>query len=115
MSKSLRSLVGLVGLVSVFATSGCGGDSNGGTTTTVAQAKASCDAWCDAYIAATCTDPFYTDAATCKTTECTPDGTETAACISAIKTLYDCSKAQADICADNGCVSQATAAASACL
>jgi hypothetical protein len=115
MSKSLRSLVGLVGLASVFATSGCDGDNNGGTTTTVAQAKASCDAWCDAYVAATCADPLHTDAATCKTTQCTPDGTETPACLSAIKALWDCSKAQADICAGDGCVSQTTASASACM
>ena len=142
MNKSQLGLIGLFSLVLVFAAGGCsdggrtggmggaggtssgGGTGGGGGTTggggtggggALAEAVASCNAWCDAYVAATCADPLYTSAAACKSTECSPDGTESAACIAAIKALYDCSRTQANICADNGCVSQAGAAISACL
>lgn len=140
-----KSLVGLVGLVLLVAASGCssngggtdggaggtggragsggmaggggttGGGGTGGGGSALAAAVASCNAWCDAYVAAACADPLYTNAADCKSTECSPDGTESAACIAAIKALYDCSRVQASICADNGCISQAAAAVSACL
>ena len=92
-----------------------GGGGTGGGGSALAQAVASCNAWCDAYAAATCADPLYSNAAECKSTECSPDGAASAACLAAIKALYDCSRTQANICADNGCVSQAAAAISACL
>ena len=112
MKRSLCGLVGLVGLVSLLATSGCGSSSSSGGT--LADATASCNAWCDAYGAAACPTPLYVDAAECKSMECTSTGTETAACYAAVKTLYDCLKAQADICSDTGCASQAAAAINAC-
>jgi hypothetical protein len=139
MKTSQLGLVGLFSLVLVLAAGGCddsgrtggtggaaGTSSGGGGGTTgsggtggggsaLAAAVASCNAWCDAYAAATCADPLYGTAAECKSTECSATGSESAACLAAIKALYDCSRTQANICADNGCVSQAGAAISACL
>ena len=159
MTKSRVGLVGLLGLVLVFAAGGCssngggadggggtgggggmagaggggtggggmagasgggtggggtGGGGTGGGGSAMAQAVASCNAWCDAYAAASCADPLYPTASECKATECVPTGAPSAACLAAIKTLYDCSRTQANICADNGCVSQASAAFTAC-
>ena len=107
------------GTAGTGGTTGGGGTSwrrrHGGRQRGWPQAVASCNAWCDAYAAATCADPLYGSAGECKATECSPTGTESAACLAAIKALYDCSRVQANICADNGCVSQAGAAVSACL
>ncbi len=111
MKKLLLGLCGVFGLVSVLAASGCGGSSGGGAT--LAEATASCNAWCDAYIAEACADPLYTTADECKTTECSPE-TASASCYAAVKALYDCEKTQADICGDTGCTSQVGAAISAC-
>jgi len=112
VKKSLLGLFGVFGLVSVLSASGCG-SSSGGASASQADAVASCNAWCDAYIAAACADPLYTSAADCKTTECSPE-TASAACYAAVKALYDCEKTQADICGDTGCTNQVGAAISAC-
>jgi hypothetical protein len=110
VKKSLLGLFGVAGLVSVLAASRC---SSSGSSATLAEATASCNAYCDAYIAAACTDSLYTSADECKTTECAPE-TGSASCYAAVKAFYDCEKTQADICGDTGCTNQLGAAISAC-
>jgi hypothetical protein len=109
MKRSLLGLVGLLGLVAVIATSGCGdsGPSAG-------EVSASCNAYCDAYGAAACADPIYTDAAECKSTECVDTSSGSEGCRTAVKNYYDCEKSQADICADTGCGNQALSILTSC-
>jgi len=110
VKKSLVGLFGLVSLVAGLAVSGCGGSSGANT----GPAIASCNAYCDSYISAACASPIYTTAAECKSGECTiPSGVKQG-CADATKTYYDCRKTQADICADNGCDTQAAALLPAC-
>jgi hypothetical protein len=69
----------------------CGSDdeSSGGG----AEAKASCNAYCDAAVAKACTD-----SADCKTFECEGLEKSTGACATEFKKYYDCMKAQPDVC-----------------
>ena len=112
MKRALVGLFGGLGLVVALATNGCGGDSNGGGGG--AAALASCNSYCDAYIAKACATPFYASAAECKSTECEDTSAAPANCNTAIKTYYDCRTAQADLCADDGCDTQFTAIITAC-
>ena len=113
MKRALVGLFGGLGLLVVFATSGCGDSSDGGGGN-AAAALASCNSYCDAYIAKACTSAFYATAAECKTMECEDTSAAPANCNAALKTYYDCRQTQADLCADDGCNSQAAALLSAC-
>ena len=102
---------GLLGLVLSFVLVGCGSSGGNGS----AETQASCNAYCTAYIAAACASPIYATAAECNTNECAQiPASAPAKCQMALKTYYDCRKAQADICGDAGCDPQATAYISAC-
>lgn len=81
-------------LFSVFAIVGCSSDSDssGG-----GAGLASCNAYCDAAVAASCPD-----SASCKVDECADLEKATGACDAAFKTYYDCLKAQANVCSQ-GC------------
>jgi len=72
---------------------GCSSDSesSGGA------ALSACNAYCDAAIAASCTD-----SESCKADECADLDKATGACDTAFKTYYDCMKAQANVCSQ-GC------------
>lgn len=111
MKRALVGLFGGLGLMVALATSGCGGDDGGGGG---AAALASCNSYCDAYIAKACATPIYTTAAECKTDECDGISAVPANCGAALKTYYDCRATQADLCADDGCDSQAAAFVTAC-
>ena len=92
-----------------------GGSSGGQGGSNANPAIASCNAYCDAYIAAACPTPTYSSASECKSSECgSIPTTATAACYAAVKTFYDCERTQADICGDTGCVNQFTALLGAC-
>jgi hypothetical protein len=114
--KRARALVGLfggLGLFVVLATSGCG-DSKGGSGN-AAAALASCNSYCDAFIAKACPAPaLFATAAECKMEECVDTSAASANCNNAIKTYYDCRQTQADLCEDTGCDPQAAAIFSAC-
>jgi hypothetical protein len=97
-------LVGL-GFVLSLTLLGCGSSSttpNGDP----AAARLSCMEYCIQYIAASCSTPVYTTMTECGTNECDPLAAAPAGCQTAIKTYYDCRKAEADICNDVGCDSQ---------
>jgi hypothetical protein len=111
MKKSLLGLFGMLGLVSVLAASGCGSSSGGSNSS---AALASCNAYCDAYIAKACADPIFTSLADCKSSECVDTSAASAGCNNTVKAYYDCRTTQADLCADDGCNTQATAILSAC-
>ena len=113
MKRALVGLFGGLGLLVVFATSGCGDSGGGGNS---AAALASCNSYCDAYIAKACpAPPLYTTVAECKMNECEDDTSGAPAnCNAAIKTYYDCRQTQADLCADDGCDSQFGAIIGAC-
>jgi len=112
MKKALLGLFGALGLVSVLAASGCGSSSNSGGGS--GAALASCNAYCDAYIAKACASPIYASAAECKTNECVDTSAASSGCNGSIKTYYDCRATQADLCADDGCNTQAAAILTAC-
>jgi len=61
---------------------------------------AACNAYCDASAPPKCTD--YADAADCKANECDGLGQASGACDTAMKTYYDCLKAQPNVC-DSTC------------
>jgi hypothetical protein len=87
----------MVLLWAVSSAVGCSSDpesSSGGASLTA------CNAYCDAAGAAKCTD--YADAAECKADECDGLGQAPAACDTAMKTYYDCLKAQPNVC-DSTC------------
>ena len=69
----------------------CGSDdenSGGG-----AEAKASCNAYCDAAVAKACTG-----SESCKADECSALDQSKGACATELKRYYDCMKAQPDVC-----------------
>jgi hypothetical protein len=100
----------MVSVVFVLGTSGCGGSSS---STSTADAVASCNAWCDKFYS--CPDSGYATAADCKADSCDVPSTASASCISASKAYFDCEKAKANVCDElTGCESQALSAASAC-
>jgi hypothetical protein len=109
MKKSLLGLFGVLGLASLLAASGCGSSSGDSSAT-----RASCNTYCDAYIAKACTDPIYASAAECKSSECVDTSAGSSGCNASIKAYYDCRATQADLCADDGCDTQAAAILSAC-
>src|SRR5262245_22389981 len=106
-----RSRCGALGLFvwSVLVLAGCGSDGSSGNSAAVQTA---CNGYCDTYAAASCSAPVYASAAECKTGECAPLTSAPAGCHAALKTYYDCRKAQSDICADEGCVNEFAALAS---
>lgn len=112
MKRALVGLVGGLGLLVVFAASSCGDSKGGGGNS--AAALASCNSYCDAYIAKACASAFYATAAECKTDECVDTSAAPANCNATVKTYYDCRQAQADLCADDGCDSQFAAIIGAC-
>lgn len=65
-------------------------------------AIASCNAYCDAYVAAACTPATYASAEACKGYECGDIATSPSACVGAFKAYYDCASALAkeDLCCD---------------
>jgi hypothetical protein len=71
---------------------GCSSDSESGSA---GAALASCNAYCDAAIAKSCTD-----SADCKADECSDLDKAMGACDATFKTYYDCLKAQTDVCAN---------------
>jgi len=85
---------GVVALL--LAVSGAVGCSSSDEPSGGGAGLASCNAYCDAAIAASCPD-----AATCKADECTGFDQATGACDTAVKTYYDCLKAQSNVCAMN--------------
>ena len=109
-----RTLLGpLFGLTLLVAavTSGCDGQ---GAVSSAAAALASCNTYCDAYIAQACSPAFYAAADECKSTKCQDTSAGSASCNAALKAYYDCQQSQPDICADDGCSSQAAAIIGAC-
>lgn len=80
-------------LLAVSGMVGCSSDSD----SSGGAGLASCNAYCDATVAKSCPD-----SATCKADECAELGKATGACDTALKTYYDCMKAQTNVC-DQGC------------
>ncbi|HKO49476.1 MAG TPA: hypothetical protein VJV79_17225 [Polyangiaceae bacterium] len=78
-------------LLAVSSAVGCSSDSESGG----GAALTSCNAYCDAAIAKSCTD-----SADCKADECADLDKAMGACDTAFKTYYDCLKAQSDVCAN---------------
>lgn len=89
-----------------FSSLGCGEE-----RADAAPAIASCNTYCDAYVAAACTPSTYADRAACKDTECGDIATSPSVCVAAFKTYYDCLGAltKEDLCCDT-----ATAPAKTC-
>jgi hypothetical protein len=96
-------------LLAFAATPGCG--AAGGPNGDPAAAVASCNAYCDAYVAAACTPPNYTSADDCKLAECHHLPSAPGICQTKIKTYYDCGKAlgPTDICSDTPCADEFSA------
>jgi len=98
--------------------SGTGGGaagSSGGQGGNGGSAIASCNAYCDVYIAAACPTSIYTSASQCKSAECGDIPLiASAACLAAVKTFYDCEQMKADLCGDRGCLNEFTALMAAC-
>ena len=92
MKKSSVGWLAVLSLVSVLASPGCG-DSDDGNA---AGALMSCNAFCEAYLAAGCAD--YPTVDNCKSITCSHLPVQPAGCQTRIKTYYDCRQAQADIC-----------------
>ena len=84
------------GLLSMLAV-GCGED-----RADPAPAVASCDAYCDAYLAAACSTSNYTSVAMCKQFECGTIATSPSTCVDEFKAYYDCLKVltAADLCCE---------------
>ena len=92
VKKSSVGWLAVLSLVSVLASPACG-DGDGGNA---AVALMSCNAFCDAYLTAGCTD--YPTLDDCKSIECSDLPVQPAGCQTKIKIYYDCRQAQADIC-----------------
>ncbi|HYJ07671.1 MAG TPA: hypothetical protein VEX18_01645 [Polyangiaceae bacterium] len=85
--------IGIVALLlAASSTVACGSDDDGGGDG--AAALTSCNAYCDAAVAKSCTD-----SADCKSFECSDLDKATGPCATEFKRYYDCMKAQADVCA----------------
>ena len=82
----------VLSLVSVLASPGCSDTDEGDP----AAALASCNLFCEAYLAAMCTD--YPTLDDCKATECSHLPRQPIGCQTKVKVYYDCRQAQADIC-----------------
>ncbi len=82
----------VLSLVSVLASAGCS-DSDEGDP---AAALASCNAFCEAYLAAACMD--YPTLDDCKSVECSDLPRQPLGCQTEIKIYYDCRQAQAAVC-----------------
>jgi hypothetical protein len=91
VKKSFVGWLAVLSVVSVLASPGC--DSDDGTA---AAALMSCNAFCDAYLTAKCTD--YPTLDDCKAVECSDLPRQPAGCQSKVKSYYDCRQAQAAIC-----------------
>ena len=96
-----RNWIGVMALLlAVAGMVGCSSDSDAGG----GASQASCNAYCDAKVAASCAD-----AADCKADECTDLDKATGACDTAMKAYYDCLKAQSNVCSDtNTCTLDVT-------
>jgi hypothetical protein len=85
----------MVLLLAVASAVGCSSDSESGGSASFA----SCNAYCDATVAASCPD-----ATECKADNCEGLDKVTGACDATMKTYYDCMKAQSNVCSDGaGC------------
>jgi hypothetical protein len=109
-SSTLLSGFGvLASLLAFVATPGCG--AAGGPNGDPNAAVASCNGYCDAYIAAACTPSNYPTADACKMAECHHLPSAPGICLTKIKTYYDCAKGlgPADICGDSACADEFSA------
>jgi hypothetical protein len=88
--------------VALLAAVGCGSNAHEGDP---APATASCNAYCDAYIAAACSPSNYATGDACKTAECRDIAKAPPICFDEFKAFYDCAKAltPAELCADTSC------------
>ena len=100
----LSTLLGVLLASLIGAAAGCG--SSGAPTGDPQATLASCNDWCDAYIAAAGAVATYQTLDECKMTECAALPLQPAICQTKLKTYYDCQKAQSDICGDTGCTDQ---------
>jgi hypothetical protein len=91
-----RQILAALGLLLSLAVMGCGSEGD------PAAAQASCTAFCNAYIAASC--PEYTSVSQCQANECGHAAGAPANCQATIKAYYDCRRTQADICGTTACV-----------
>jgi hypothetical protein len=92
VKKSSVGWLAVLCLVSVLASPGCSDSVEGDP----AAALASCDAFCDAYVPAGCTD--YDSIEECKSIECSDLPVQPVGCQTQVKSYYDCRLAQVDIC-----------------
>jgi hypothetical protein len=82
----------VLGLMSVLASPGCTDSADGDP----AAALASCNLFCDGYLAAGCAD--YDSLEECKSIECSDLPGQPVGCQTQVKIYYDCRQAQVDIC-----------------
>jgi hypothetical protein len=79
-------------LLFMFASSGCSDTADGDP----AAALASCNKFCEAYLAANCAD--YPTLDDCKSIECSDLPRDPVGCQNQIRLYYDCRQGQANIC-----------------
>jgi len=90
----------------LLAALGCGAAAPADLGATVAA----CNAYCDAYLAASCPSSNYASTDECKSIECTPHlSMAPTSCLPPFKTYYECERTQTDLCGDTGCVNQLAA------
>lgn len=94
VKKTSAGWLAILSLVSVFAAPGCADSVEGDR----AAALASCNAFCDAYVPAGCTD--YDSLEDCKSIECSDLPVQPVGCQTQVKTYYDCRQTQLDICSN---------------
>jgi len=97
-STPFLAVWGVVCYVLLAATLGCG--SSGGPTGDPNASVASCNAYCEAYVAKSCPTPIYTSLDDCKMAECFHLPQAPAICQTKIKIYYDCVQALSNICDD---------------
>jgi hypothetical protein len=94
----LRVLGVVTGFWAALASAGCSDDDSGAAATLT-----SCNAYCEAYAAAMCVNPFHADVDACKFTECDDTPWQPSGCQDEAKAYFDCRQAQTDLCGDDGC------------
>ena len=92
VKRSSLGWLGGVSLAFLFASAGCADSVEGDP----AAALASCKAFCDAYLTASC--PDYPTLDDCKSIECSDLPQQPLGCQNKVKAYYDCRQAQTDIC-----------------
>ena len=113
MSK--MSVFGVLSLVGLALTLGCGSDDKKSSSSANGTAAVdACKAYCAADIAANC--GFNADQAACESFEtCSTFASVPATCADAVKAEYDCRKSVTDVCnAGTTCNPQGTAMIAAC-